>query len=82
MNARLTRIKKRQIRLRRPFFRLDSYLVAIETVEFPMSTDEDKTQVQTEEEKKQLEEKLQQETNDEASFADTMVLDVSQLPKQ
>ena len=47
-----------------------------------MSTDEDKTQVQTEEEKKQLEEKLAQESNDENSFADTMVLDLSQLPTQ
>ena len=47
-----------------------------------MSTDEDKTQLQTDEEKKELEEKLTQETQDDSSFADTMVLDISQLPKQ
>lgn len=47
-----------------------------------MNTDEDRTQVQTDEEKKQLEEKLSQEAGDEQNFEDTMVLDVSQLPGQ
>ena len=47
-----------------------------------MNTDEDRTLVQTEEEKKRLEEKLLNEPKEDVSMLDTIVMDLSQLQEQ
>ena len=44
-----------------------------------MNTDEDRTLVQTEDDKKRLEEKLLNESTEDVSMLDTIVLDLSQL---
>ena len=44
-----------------------------------MTTDEDRTLVQTEEEKKRLEEKLLNEPKEDVSMLDTIVMDLNQL---
>jgi hypothetical protein len=47
-----------------------------------MNTDEDRTLVQSEEDKKRLEEKLLNESKEDVSMLDTLVLDLTQLKDQ